>query len=148
MVDPIVDAPPAKPQNALDKLLRDELAAAATYEQALNHVEDPAAQPELEKNRESHVSRAVMLAQLVREAGGTPAETAGPWGTFTKLVERTAAVISPEAVLEVLREGEKHSTNLYVREMTSLDGAQLKKVQDHGLAEQKATEGRIDALVS
>lgn len=139
---------PSERLSALDKLLRGELAAAATYEQAERHLDDPATRPLLAQIRASHSTRAVMLAQLVRKAGADPSETAGPWGAFTKLVEQTAAVIGDQALLKVLLEGEKHGTAMYEREMDALDGDQLWFVNAHGLAEQKATENRMNELVT
>jgi hypothetical protein len=140
--------PLPKPLKVIDKLLRDELAAAATYEQAQQHVDNPETLPALEKNRESHATRSVMLAQLLRQAGATPSESAGPWGVFTKLVENAASFVNDAAVLKVLAEGEKHSTSLYQREVTELPGDALRAVHDHGLFEQQRTEDRIRELTT
>lgn len=138
----------ARQQEALDKLLRNELAATSTYEQAVEHVEDPALRSTIQQNRESHSARAVMLSQLVHRTGGVPSHRAGPWGTFSKLVEKTASLIGDDAVLKALHGGEKHGTKTYFALLPQLSRDVAKDVQLHGLKEQERTEGRIRELVS
>ncbi len=136
-----------RPRHALDKLLRTELATAATYEQALEHVSDPDARAALEKNRKSHAVRVVLLSQLVEERGGEPSNRAGPWGMFTKLVESAASLISERAILETLHVGERHITSIYRSELDFMGRDTPEAAIRDGLAEQLASEARLRDLL-
>lgn len=91
----------------LDKLLRLELAAAATYESAKNHISDSELLVELELNRVSHATRASTLGKMVRRRGGIPSQNAGPWLALSKLVEAGASLFGDDAICTVLLEGER-----------------------------------------
>ena len=69
---------------------RGELAAVATYEQALEAVQDPDSKRILLNCLRSHADRAKTLENRISQLGGTPAESAGPWGAMAKALEATA----------------------------------------------------------
>jgi hypothetical protein len=97
----------------LNQLLKGELAAAASYDNALEHVANPRVRTRLEQNRRSHVDRVVLIAQLIREAGGEPVQTAGTWGAIAKLYERGAALLGEHMLLRALHEGERAWGDMY-----------------------------------
>lgn len=150
MIHPLyASAPPTRQVTALDKLLRDELAAADTYEQAQRHLSEPTMLAQLEKNRKSHDARTAILAQLLREEGAIVPGGAGPWGAFTKVVEKLASVAGgDDAIVRVLSEAERHSTSLYQRELAHLEGSRAQLVHDLGLVEQQVTERRMAEIAA
>ena len=93
---------------ALNSLLRGEMAAVETYTLALVRFGDETLITELQKIRDDH-SRAVReLRDHIVRFGGEPTEGAGPWSEFTAAVTRTATEVGPDAILAALREGEEH----------------------------------------
>jgi len=130
----------------LDKFLRGELAAAATYEQALNHVDSPKAIATLKRNKDSHAARAVALAQQIRARGGEPSDGAGPWGVFTKLVEKGASVIGDDAIVKALEEGETQGLRTYEMETPRMSDDAALEIWRHVMGEQQTTEARIRHL--
>jgi len=127
----------------LDRSLRGELAAASTYEQAQDHVEGSKLHSILEKNRESHATRAVALAQMVRRKGQKPSQEAGAWGAFTLLVERGASFVGEDALLQVLHEGEMMLTATYETRAKDLDEASAADFRRHVLDPQRECQRRL-----
>ncbi len=97
----------------LNSLLRGELAATETYQQALAKVgNEPWAGP-LRKIHEDHRSAANMLRKHVHEFGGQPDQDSGAWGLFAKTVEGAAKLFGNKAALKALKEGEEHGLHTY-----------------------------------
>ncbi len=134
--------------SALDKLVRTELACAAAYEKALAHVRDGSARFVLRQNRRSHATRASMLSHHVELQGGTPSESAGAWGAFTRWIEGAASLISERAVLEALRLGERNATNTYKHEIQKLGQRGAPSAVRQALREQLDCEERLDGLIA
>lgn len=62
-----------------------------------------------------HLSAIQKLNQLVAsEPDGEPADDAGAWGLFTKLITSTATALGEVSAIRVLRQGEEHGLNLYL----------------------------------
>jgi hypothetical protein len=78
----------------LNSLLRGEMSAIETYRQALEKLKDA-------------------LWHHIEQHGGKPSEGSGPWGTFAKAVEGTAALFGDTAALKALKEGEEHGLKDY-----------------------------------
>ncbi len=105
----------------LNVLLRGELSAIETYEQAIDRLEAPTALTALARLRSRHVERADRLADLVEVRGGRAAESSGLWGAFVEAVEGTAARLGASAALAALEQGEEHNLEAYASEWTELD---------------------------
>jgi hypothetical protein len=96
--------------DALNALLRAEIAAVETYTLALKKFDDEEAIAELQKIRDEH-SRAVrQLRDQVIGSGGRPAEFAGACGTFDT---SDGKVIGPVTALTTLRYGEESEIGEY-----------------------------------
>jgi hypothetical protein len=76
--------------DTLNTMLRGELSAAETYQQALTKLKDTRAADELRRIHADHRQAATTLDWHVRQHGGQPARDSGAWGTFAKAVEGTA----------------------------------------------------------
>src|SRR5262245_37939755 len=114
------------PKGCLDRLAslrRGELAALATYRQAMAKDEAPAAG--LAAIRGDHEDAAAALASRIEALGGAAAATAGAWGDVTKVVEAAAKVFGNVAATTALRLGEEHGAAKYEEALTdeALDSA-------------------------
>jgi len=99
--------------STLNSLLRGELAAVQTYDQALTKLGDATGVPQLRHIQAEHRNAAEALRQHIFEHGGEPDKTSGLWGTFARIVEGTAAMFGPGAALKALMEGEEHGIKQY-----------------------------------
>ena len=97
----------------LNSLLRGELAAVETYQQALAKVDNQAGTSELRRIHDEHREAANTLRQCVHKHGGKPDHGSGSWGAFAKAVEGTARLFGNAAALKALKEGEEHGVKTY-----------------------------------
>jgi hypothetical protein len=110
----------------LNKCLRGELSAVETYTQALDKAQsDPGRGSELQQLSrilEDHRRAASQLQSLVQQAGGTPSDDSGAWGTWSKTVMGAAKMFGDAAALKALKEGEESGLKDY-RNATGNAGA-------------------------
>jgi len=99
--------------NTLNALLRGEIAATETYQQALGTFDSGMEDRELRQIHTEHRQAANTLRQHVHSMGGTPSQNSGVWGAFAKAVEGTAKVFGNQAALKALKEGEEHGLKQY-----------------------------------
>src|SRR5688572_24562249 len=101
--------------DTLNSLLRGELAAVETYQQALAKLGDTKGAAELRRVHAEHRAAADALRQHVHQHGGQPAQGSGAWGAFAKAIEGTAKLFGNDAALKALKEGEEHGLKEYQR---------------------------------
>lgn len=130
----------------LNSFLCGELSAVETYRQALEKAEGHEIRSTLEQCARSHQQRVQLLRQEVQRRGGQPADTAGAWGTFAKLVEGGAKLFGEKAAIAALEEGEDHGRNDYKRDLDDLDTETRAFVQQKLLPEQLRTHDALSAL--
>lgn len=99
--------------DALNSLLRGEISATETYNQALEKFAGQPQEGELRGIRDEHRTAANTLRQHVHQHGGDPSTDSGWWGTWAKMVEGTAKVFGETAALKALKEGEEHGLKEY-----------------------------------
>ena len=99
--------------DTLNSLLRGELAATETYQQALAKAGDEPAAVELRRIHVEHREAANTLRQHVHKCGGKPDQGSGAWGAFAKTIEGTAKVFGKTAALKALKEGEELGLSSY-----------------------------------
>ena len=99
--------------SCLNSLLRGELSATETYQQALAKVGNEAGAVELRRIHDEHRDAANTLRQHVRSHGGAPDHGSGAWGKFAKAVEGTAKLFGQTAALKALKEGEERGISDY-----------------------------------
>jgi uncharacterized protein (TIGR02284 family) len=133
--------------DALNTLLRRELSAVETYEQAIERLEDNLeARIVLDDCLRAHETRAQRLRQTVASLGGTPSDSSGPWGTFAKLVEGSAKVFGAKAAIAALEEGEDHGLKEYRSQIGKLDATTRQTIVEELLPGQQETRGKLSAL--
>ena len=99
--------------DCLNELLRGELAATETYQQALAKVGEDPAGAELRQIHKEHREAANTLRQHVHHVGGQPDQGSGAWGAFAKTVEGAATLFGDMSALKALKEGEEHGVKSY-----------------------------------
>ncbi|WP_347986492.1 DUF2383 domain-containing protein [Methylomonas sp. AM2-LC] len=102
--------------DTINKLLKDELSATETYQQAIDKLKDDVGLGNAETLMpvfEGHKLAASSLEEEIRTLGGIPAENSGAWGTWAKIVQGGVNLFGKTAALKILQEGEKNGTEDY-----------------------------------
>jgi uncharacterized protein (TIGR02284 family) len=105
-------------EDRLNSLLRGELAATETYQQAMARVHDEPEAEDLHRIHRDHREAANTLRKHVHFHGGKPDQGSGAWGAFAKTVEGAAKLLGNTAAIEALRQGELHGVNQYQEALT------------------------------
>ena len=104
--------------DTLNSLLRGELSAIETYEQALAKDSDSLSPGELRRIHDEHRQAATILQEHVQQHGGQPERSSGAWGSFATAVEGIAKLFGNTAALKALKEGEEHGIKEYREALT------------------------------
>jgi uncharacterized protein (TIGR02284 family) len=99
--------------DTVNSLLRGELSATETYQQALENVGHEPEAEELRRIHREHREAANEWRKYVHKLGGQPDQDSGAWGMFAKAIEGSAKVFGNTAALKALKEGEEHGVKLY-----------------------------------
>src|SRR5438270_11810156 len=94
--------------DTLHSLLRGELAATETYQQALDKVGNDSRACELLQIHIDHREAANTLRQHVHKMGGTLDQGSGAWGAFAKNVEWAAKLFGNTSAVKSRKEGEEN----------------------------------------
>src|SRR5262245_56665542 len=105
----------------LNSLLRGEISATETYQQALAKVGSEPGASELRRIHDEHRETANTLRQHVHQHGGKPDQGSGAWGAFAKAVEGAARLLGNKAALKALKEGEEHGIKEYEEALSDPD---------------------------
>ena len=89
-------------------LLRGELSAIETYNQAIGKFAGNSGNCPLERIRADHEASATSLRELIGKCGDVPATSSGPWGVFATAVEGGATLFEESPALTTLQRGEEH----------------------------------------
>jgi Domain of unknown function (DUF2383) len=104
---------PSPEVDALNLLLRGELAAIETYRQALDKAAKETGAAELEALQRDHRDASGLLWQRIQKLAGEPAKSSGAWGAFAKAIEGAAKLFGDVTALAILKEGEEHGAGSY-----------------------------------
>ncbi len=104
-------------------LLRGEISAMETYDQALEAVSGQSESFALKSIRKDHRDSADSLRDRIIKMGAQPTEDSGAWGEFAKATEGGAKMLGETAALAVLQAGEKHGELKYSRAANNEDMA-------------------------
>jgi uncharacterized protein (TIGR02284 family) len=105
--------PMEKATETLNSLLRGEMSAVETYNQALEKVADEPGVEQLDSVRRDHTEAVSVLRDHVIRYGGRPADGSGPWGAFARMIAGTAKIFGDKSALKALKEGEEHGLKDY-----------------------------------
>jgi uncharacterized protein (TIGR02284 family) len=107
--------------DCLNSLLRGEIAATETYNQALAKFKGDADEGRLREIRDNHREAANAWRQHIHRGGGDPDQDSGAWGLFAKAAEGTAKQFGKAAAVKVLEEGEESGLHDYEETLTRSD---------------------------
>lgn len=131
----------------LNQILRGELSAVETYQQAMEKLSDePSVLRILRDGHQSHARRATRLQSEIRKLGGDPAQDSGVWGTFAEAVEGGAKMFGKKAAISALEEGEDSGLNQYRTRLNELSGTVESWVKADLLPEQIRTHEALSRL--
>jgi len=102
--------------DTIDKLLKDELSATETYQQALDKFREEGKTTEsnnLMSIYEDHEEAVSTLQAQIRQMGANPSESSGAWGSWAKIILGGANLMGKHAALKALQEGEKNGVEDY-----------------------------------
>ena len=99
--------------DTLNQLLRGEISAVETYDQAVQRYQNMPAGSVLRRIRDEHLVAVATLRNRVTQFGGEPSTTSGAWGAFASAVTGTAKVIGSDLVFSALKKGEDHGVSQY-----------------------------------
>ena len=135
--------------DALQSLLRGEISAVETYQQALEKFEAGAARGELTEMLAQHRDAVGTLQRMVMDRGGDPATQSGVWGSWASLVTGAAKAMGTAATLRALREGEEHGVKVYEAVIAdgNADAEALNLVRMRFLPAQHAHIARLQRLI-
>lgn len=105
-------------QESLSFLIKDELAAAETYRQALETIRGPGAD-ELRRIETEHEEAALILSERMKGLGGLPPTGAGLWGAWARTIEDSERFFEERAILKILKLGEEQGAADYARALKS-----------------------------
>src|SRR5687767_7460215 len=94
--------------DTLNSLLRGEIAATETYQQALAKIGNEPGGADLRRIHAEHRDTANALRKHVHIFEDKPDQGSGAWGAFAKAVEGVAKLFGNTAALKALKEGEEH----------------------------------------
>ena len=135
----------------LNSFLRGEISAAETYRQAIDKVASSAQQGNvgmLREIQEEHGRAAQAIRNRIRELGGDPADSSGPWGTWAGLVQGTANLLGDAPALKSLKEGEEHGLKDYQEGLDDIDMTSAELVQNQLIPAQQRHINLLDQLIS
>jgi rubrerythrin len=104
-----------------NSLLRGELSAIETYNQALEKFEAEVERSALQAIRSDHEASASSLREHIIDMGAEPSTDSGAWGTFAQAVEGTAKLLGESPALAALQQGEEHGIDEYEEALRNSD---------------------------
>jgi hypothetical protein len=97
----------------LNRLLRGELSAVETYEQAMSKCEKEACAGDLRHLLDQHREAASLLRQQLEQRNEPTSKSSGPWGSFAQLVTGAAKLFGTASTFRALKQGEEHGISEY-----------------------------------
>jgi uncharacterized protein (TIGR02284 family) len=132
----------------LNELLRGELSAVETYNQAIDRFGSEPGADDLKRLRTDHQDAVALLKDLVMKAGGSPATSSGAWGDFAKAIEGGAKLFGNDAAFSALKQGEEHGVSEYESALKDEDLTESDKsaIRDRLLPKVREHAGVLDNL--
>lgn len=132
--------PPDHAVDALNSLLRGEIAAQEAHEKALALAVDMTAFEvgEIRRISAEHTKAAELLRTEVFRLGGAPAGSAGAWGAFAKAFQASANFLGVSTALSSLCEGEEHGLKEYEAALEAATGPTKMLLRDTLIPNQKS----------
>ena len=136
----------------IEKLLKDELSATETYQQALEKFRMPGGQfvaNSLTPIFGAHKAAVSSLEAQITKLGGTLQKGTGVWGSWAKILLEGATLIGKQTAIRVLLEGEKSGEGDYEAALkdTALSSEVRTLIETKLLPAQQAHVRSLDRLL-
>jgi len=137
----------------INRLLRSELSAIETYQQALDKEREKFGHEtefqQLNAILAEHQQAASQLTTQIQQLGGTPVQDSGAWGMWSKIVMATAKLMGDKAALKALKEGEERGLKEYQEALhDTTTPSEVKTVLNSLLPKQQAHIRTLDGLMA
>ena len=137
----------------INQLLRSELSAVETYQQALDKEREKFGHEtefqQLNAILAEHQQAASQLTTQIQQLGGTPVQDSGAWGMWSKIVMATAKLMGDKAALKALKEGEESGLKEYQEALhDTTTPSEVKTVLNSLLPKQQAHIRTLDGLMA
>ncbi len=132
----------------LNALLKNELAAIETYNQALTKFQNKHGIEILRRCQQSHLERSNKLRSTIVDLKGTPTADIGLGGKFGKLVMAGAEQMGDPAIVVALQADEGEWTANYEWRLVSMHGDHRPLVKEELLPQQKEIEEQLSELAN
>jgi hypothetical protein len=133
----------------LNELLRGEISAVETYQQALGKVGDDPQGQTIKSFLKDNQTNVEELTADIERLGGSPAKSSGAWGAWAKTVEGTSKLFGDAAALKALKEGEQHGLKEH-KEMASdetIPGDIREKIKNAYIPKQEQHIQSLDQMI-
>lgn len=104
-----------------NSLLRGEISAIETYDQAIEKFKKEPEVVVLRELKAEHIKSLNSLKANIQTMGGMPTSDSGLWGDFAKTVEASSKLFGENAALYALEQGEKHGKREYEEALENSD---------------------------
>jgi Domain of unknown function (DUF2383) len=136
----------------IEKLLKDELSATETYQQALENFRVPGGQfvaNALTPIFSDHKAAVSSLEAQIVKLGGMPKKGTGAWGSWAKMILEGASLLGKQSAIKVLLEGEKSGEGDYEEALndTSLSSEARTLIETKLLPAQQSHVRSLDRLM-
>ena len=135
----------------LNSLLRGELSAIETYEQALRKLDGPGTDfaDQLVHFAAEHSKTVDALKGRVTVMGGECATSSGVWGAWAKVVQGSTRIFGDGSAIKALKEGEEHGLKDYqdALEDQELDEGSRLLIESELIPRQRKHIAALDAFL-
>lgn len=132
----------------LNALLKGELSAVETYNQALPKVENKEIASVLSDCLASHRARVGKLRDAIRQYGGTPESDSGIWGSWAKVLSGGASVFGDDATVAALEQEEDAHSSDYEWRLVNMHGEHRDLVKNELMPEQQRYRSMLSNLLN
>jgi uncharacterized protein (TIGR02284 family) len=139
-----------KSVDQLNSLLRGEISAVETYQQAIEKVGDEHASDAtaLRAIAQEHGEDARALRKAIEQLGGEADDSSGAWGAWAKTVQGVAKLFGDASALKALKEGEEHGLKDYEEAIDDVDDASRTLIVSRLIPNQKRHIATLDGMIT
>jgi hypothetical protein len=135
--------------DTLNDLLKGEISAVETYQQALEKAGNDPDAVQLREIQRDHSDAVEKLRDEVVRHGGSPVETSGGWGAFAKTMQGAASIFGDSNAIRALREGEEKGLRDFDQALNdeSLPVDTQRLIRDELLMRQRSHVQVLDSMI-
>ena len=139
-----------KTVDQLNSLLRGEISAVETYQQAIEKVGDEHASDAtaLRAIAQEHGADAQALREAIEQLGAEADDSSGAWGAWAKTVEGVSKLCGDASALKALKEGEEHGLKDYEEAIDDVDTVSRTLIVNRLIPNQKRHIATLGGMIA